>query len=128
MGSVLSKSRQSEAHRSSGATVRQLKAVARWHFTAASSSGGRRRASVALIARGSDGERGGANGGGRRWSEVGSHCEGVEAAATASISQWSGGGTSGRVSYLVFMPKLSTHHMHDPGSIVPHIRPKSVHR
>jgi hypothetical protein len=25
------------------------------------------------------------------------------------------------VSYLVFMPKLSTHHMHDPGSIVPHI-------
>jgi hypothetical protein len=28
------------------------------------------------------------------------------------------------VSYLVFMPKPSTHHMHDPGSIVPHIRPK----
>jgi hypothetical protein len=24
----------------------------------------------------------------------------------------------------VFMPKLSTHRMHDPGSIVPHIRPK----
>jgi hypothetical protein len=28
------------------------------------------------------------------------------------------------VSYLVFMPKPSTHCMHDPGSIVPHIRPK----
>jgi hypothetical protein len=28
------------------------------------------------------------------------------------------------VSYLVFMPKPSTHRMHDPGSIVPHIRPK----
>jgi hypothetical protein len=23
-----------------------------------------------------------------------------------------------------FMPKLSTHHMHDPGSIIPHIRSK----
>jgi hypothetical protein len=28
------------------------------------------------------------------------------------------------VSYQVFMPKPRTHHMHDPGSIVPHIRPK----
>jgi hypothetical protein len=28
------------------------------------------------------------------------------------------------LSYLVFIPKLSTHRMHDPGSIVPHIRPK----
>jgi hypothetical protein len=28
------------------------------------------------------------------------------------------------VSYLVFMPKLSTHRMHDTGSIVPHIWPK----
>jgi hypothetical protein len=28
------------------------------------------------------------------------------------------------VSYSVFMPKPCTHHMHDPGSIVPHIRPK----
>jgi hypothetical protein len=28
------------------------------------------------------------------------------------------------LSYLVFMPKPSTHHMHDPGSIVPHIQPK----
>jgi hypothetical protein len=28
------------------------------------------------------------------------------------------------VWYPVFMPKPSTHHMHDPGSIVPHIRPK----
>jgi hypothetical protein len=27
-------------------------------------------------------------------------------------------------SYPVFMPKPSTHYMHDPGSIVPHIRPK----
>jgi hypothetical protein len=27
-------------------------------------------------------------------------------------------------SYLVFMPKPSTHRMPDPGSIVPHIRPK----
>jgi hypothetical protein len=30
------------------------------------------------------------------------------------------------VSYPVFMPKPSTHHMHDPGSIVPHIRPKVI--
>jgi hypothetical protein len=28
------------------------------------------------------------------------------------------------VSYLVFMPKLSTHCTHDTGSIVPHIWPK----
>jgi hypothetical protein len=28
------------------------------------------------------------------------------------------------LSYLVFMPKTSTHRMHDSGSIVPHIRPK----
>jgi hypothetical protein len=28
------------------------------------------------------------------------------------------------LSYLVVMPKPSTHRMHDPGSIVPHIRPK----
>jgi hypothetical protein len=28
------------------------------------------------------------------------------------------------LSYPVFMPKPSTHSMHDPGSIVPHIRPK----
>jgi hypothetical protein len=28
------------------------------------------------------------------------------------------------LSYPVFMPKRSSHHMHDPGSIVPHIRPK----
>jgi hypothetical protein len=28
------------------------------------------------------------------------------------------------MSYPVFMPEQSTHHMHDPGSIVPHIRPK----
>jgi hypothetical protein len=28
------------------------------------------------------------------------------------------------LSYLVFVPKPSTHRMHDPGSIVPHIRPK----
>jgi hypothetical protein len=28
------------------------------------------------------------------------------------------------LSYLVFVPKLGTHRMHDPGSIVPHIRPK----
>jgi hypothetical protein len=28
------------------------------------------------------------------------------------------------LSYLVFMPKPSTHRMHDPGSIVSHIRPK----
>jgi hypothetical protein len=29
-----------------------------------------------------------------------------------------------KVSYPIFMSKPSTHHMHDPGSIVPHIRPK----
>jgi hypothetical protein len=28
------------------------------------------------------------------------------------------------LSYPIFMPKSSTHRMHDPGSIVPHIRPK----
>jgi hypothetical protein len=28
------------------------------------------------------------------------------------------------MSYPVFMPKPSTHRMHDPGSIIPHIRPK----
>jgi hypothetical protein len=28
------------------------------------------------------------------------------------------------VSYPVFMPKPSTHRMHDPGSIVPYIQPK----
>jgi hypothetical protein len=28
------------------------------------------------------------------------------------------------MSYPVFMPKPSTHRMHDPGSIVPLIRPK----
>jgi hypothetical protein len=28
------------------------------------------------------------------------------------------------LSYPIFMPKPSTHRMHDPGSIVPHIRPK----
>jgi hypothetical protein len=31
------------------------------------------------------------------------------------------------LSYAGFMPKPSTHRMHDPGSIVPHIQPKSVH-
>jgi hypothetical protein len=30
----------------------------------------------------------------------------------------------GHVSYPVFLPKPSSHHMHDPGSIVPHIQPK----
>jgi transposase InsO family protein len=29
-----------------------------------------------------------------------------------------------QLSYPVFMPKLSTHRMHDSGSIVPHIWPK----
>jgi hypothetical protein len=28
------------------------------------------------------------------------------------------------LSYPAFMPKPSTHCMHDPGSIVPHIHPK----
>jgi hypothetical protein len=28
------------------------------------------------------------------------------------------------LSNPVFMPKPSTHRMHDPGSIVPHLRPK----
>jgi hypothetical protein len=28
------------------------------------------------------------------------------------------------MSYPVFVPKPSTHRMHDPGSIVPHIQPK----
>jgi hypothetical protein len=29
-----------------------------------------------------------------------------------------------QLSYPVFMPKSSAHRVHDPGSIVPHIRPK----
>jgi hypothetical protein len=29
-----------------------------------------------------------------------------------------------RMSFPVFMPKPSTHRMHDPGSNVPHIQPK----
>jgi hypothetical protein len=33
-------------------------------------------------------------------------------------------GGGGRMSYPVFMPKPSTHRMHDPGSIVPYILPK----
>jgi hypothetical protein len=28
------------------------------------------------------------------------------------------------LSYPIFIPKSSTHRMHDPGSIVPHRRPK----
>jgi hypothetical protein len=32
--------------------------------------------------------------------------------------------TSLHLSYLIFMPKASTHRMHDPRSIVPHILPK----
>jgi hypothetical protein len=32
--------------------------------------------------------------------------------------------TMGRQSYPIFMPKSSTHRMHDSGSIVPHIRLK----
>jgi hypothetical protein len=28
------------------------------------------------------------------------------------------------LSYPIFMPKPSTHRLHDPGSIVPHIQPK----
>jgi hypothetical protein len=34
----------------------------------------------------------------------------------------------GDVSYLIFLPKPSTHHMNDPGSMVQHIWPKSVHK
>jgi hypothetical protein len=34
----------------------------------------------------------------------------------------------GQVSYPVFKAKPSTHRMYDPGSIVPHIRTKNVHR
>jgi hypothetical protein len=33
-------------------------------------------------------------------------------------------GTAPELSYPIFMPKSSTHHMHNPRSIVPHIRPK----
>jgi hypothetical protein len=33
-------------------------------------------------------------------------------------------GPAADLSYPVFMPKPSTHRMHDPGSNVPHIRPK----
>jgi hypothetical protein len=32
--------------------------------------------------------------------------------------------STGSLSYPVLMPKLSTHRMYDPGSLVPHIRPK----
>jgi hypothetical protein len=36
----------------------------------------------------------------------------------------SNGGGNGLLSYPVFMPRPSTHRMHDPGSNVPHIWPK----
>jgi hypothetical protein len=39
--------------------------------------------------------------------------------ATVGLRRGSGG-----LSYPVFMPKPSTHRMHDPGSILPHIRSK----
>jgi hypothetical protein len=32
------------------------------------------------------------------------------------------------MTYPVFMPRSSTHRMYNPGSTVPHIRTKSVHR
>jgi hypothetical protein len=51
---------------------------------------------VGPVARGWDGECGGAVGGGRRWPEVGAYREGVEAAVATFIFQWSGGGTGGR--------------------------------
>jgi hypothetical protein len=35
-----------------------------------------------------------------------------------------GGSRRPEVLYPIFMPKPSTHHMHDPGSNVPHLRPK----
>jgi hypothetical protein len=38
--------------------------------------------------------------------------------------RWRASTTLGTVSYPVFMPKSSTHRMHDPGSIILHIRPK----
>jgi hypothetical protein len=34
------------------------------------------------------------------------------------------GAGEGEFSYPVLMPKPSTRRMHDPGSIVPHVRPK----
>jgi hypothetical protein len=36
------------------------------------------------------------------------------------------GSRLGKVSYMFFMPKPGTHHMHDPRSIVLHIRPKAI--
>jgi hypothetical protein len=48
----------------------------------------------------------------------------LEASSPLAATTNSGVVTSGKddiVSYPVFMPKPSTHHMHDLGSIVPHI-------
>jgi hypothetical protein len=42
----------------------------------------------------------------------------------SAIATWE----DGLVSYPIFMPKPSTHRVHDPGSIVPNIRHKSVHK
>jgi hypothetical protein len=41
-----------------------------------------------------------------------------------SNSLWTSAVAVAMLSYLVFIPKPGTHRMHDPGSIVPHIRPK----
>jgi hypothetical protein len=43
---------------------------------------------------------------------------------THELLSWAGG----CVSYLILQAKLSTHRMHNSGSIVPHIRTKSVHK
>jgi hypothetical protein len=48
--------------------------------------------------------------------------------AGGASGRWQRAVTTGlmafKLSYSVFMPKPSTHCMHDPGSNVPHIRPK----
>jgi hypothetical protein len=96
---------RSKAHHNGGSTAsaESGRCDGGWRWQAG--SGGRQRASVGTVARGWDGEWGGADGGGRRWSEVGAHCEGVEAAAVAStvgaqpLLRWhSEGGTQDRGS------------------------------
>jgi hypothetical protein len=65
-------------------------------------------------------------GGGRRGEEPDLGVGAGDRRGTAWRASSGGGGAwlmaQREVSYLIFMPKPSTHRMHDPGSNVPYIR------
>jgi hypothetical protein len=67
---------------------------------------------------------------GRLWRRRGPCVADVRLRRGGDVARWgevSGAPTAASMKGLsspIFTPKLSTHHMHDPGSIVPHIRPK----